>query len=94
MLKQLLLDEEEKWSSLATFFVERYRVYAASKIGLVSGTVEHDSWPIQKAEVLQLKQNLTALVFGDGSHDRWAPCHVCYSDGVGPVKFSMLRPVS
>ena len=48
-------ENDTVWDDLARFFVERYRVYAVSQIGLLSGTVEHHPWPVQQAEVKENK---------------------------------------
>jgi uncharacterized protein YqjF (DUF2071 family) len=79
------LPRDRRWNRRARFFVERYRVYAVQRGQLYSGTVIHRPWPVLPAQVLHLEQSLLPLSVGE-------PAHCCFSAGVGPVDFSMLRP--
>jgi uncharacterized protein YqjF (DUF2071 family) len=94
--EEKLTDEEV---SMANFFAERYHVYTR-KYGLHwRGTVAHEEWPIQKA-------NIKNLAFSN--INEYEPCpmlpilrhmaknkpdSVLFSRGVGPIDFAMLRPV-
>mmetsp|Transcript_1926 Transcript_1926/g.4420 ORF Transcript_1926/g.4420 Transcript_1926/m.4420 type:complete len:387 (+) Transcript_1926:177-1337(+) len=51
--------DQQEWTSDAAFLLERYRVYSLGSplqlTGLLTGTVRHDPWPVQKAEVKKLE---------------------------------------
>ena len=94
--KQKLTDGER---DIADFFCERYHVYT-QKHGLHwKGTVHHEPWPVEKAELKHLV--LYNINQYEPSHMRpllrhmseTSPESVLYSAGVGPVDFQMLKPV-
>ena len=83
--------DNTQWVKRASFFLERYRVYTFRGGQLYSGTVSHQSWPVIPAHLQQLNQSLSAVIEGLPM-ELGAPTHCCYSKGVGPVEFEMLRP--
>jgi len=83
--------DNTQWVQRASFFLERYRVYTFRGGQLYSGTVSHEPWPIVPAHVQRLNQSLSAAIEGLPTALR-DPTHCCYSKGVGPVDFAMLRP--
>ena len=83
--------DNTQWVKRASFFLERYRVYTFRGGQLYSGTVSHQSWPVIPAQLQQLNQSLSAVIEGLPIA-LGAPTHCCYSKGVGPVEFEMLRP--
>ncbi|CAE7523278.1 yqjF [Symbiodinium natans] len=93
---------DDKFSQRATWFVERYSVYAAWPLGqgplLLRGDVEHPQWPVQPAALDHLAA--APLLEAAGLEQLAAQQragevqpHVCFSRGVGPVNFWMLEPV-
>ena len=74
----------------ARFFVERYRLYTVQRGALYTGTIVHEAWPVTPAHIERLEQSLTSAVAGL-PHHLGAPAHCCFSPGVGPVDFTMLR---
>ena len=81
----------EQWASRTRFFLERYRVYTHRGGALYSGSVLHRPWPVGPAELRQLQQSLSGAISGLPSQ-LGKPAHCCFSEGVGPVDFHMLRP--
>ena len=84
-------EENTQWVQRASFFLELYRVYTFRGGQLYSGTVSHQPWPVVPAHLQQLNQSLSAVIEGLPIA-LGAPTHCCYSKGVGPVEFEMLRP--
>jgi uncharacterized protein YqjF (DUF2071 family) len=80
------------WADRTRWLLERYRLYTVQRGALYTGTIAHDPWPAVPAVVQRLEQSLTAAVLGLPRCSA-APDHCCFSPGVGPVEFNMLRPV-
>ena len=79
------------WARQARFFLERYKLYTVSGDRLYSGTVIHQPWPVLPAQLHILQESLSTAVPGLPA-TLGAPAHCCFSEGVGPVDFEMLRP--
>lgn len=93
-------EEEELFRARATWFIERYSVYAAFPWGsgpiLLRGDVQHPPWHLLRAELVSLSAEpllaaagLPGLTKGPEAQEP----HVCFSRGVAPVEFWMLEPV-
>ena len=86
------VDPDHTWARQSRWFLERYRLYTAQRGQLYTGTISHPPWPAVPAAVERLEQSLTAAVQGlPSSCASAAPAHCCFSPGVGPVDFTMLR---
>ena len=81
-----------EWADRTRWLLERYRLYTVQRGALYTGTIVHDPWPAVPAVVERLEQSLTVAVAGL-PRCAAAPGHCCFSSGVGPVEFNMLRPV-
>lgn len=68
------------------FLVERYRLYAMSPFGLVTGRVHHAPYPLRRAEVLELRESVFAA---QGISRSSAPPHTLYSAGVDVEVFAL-----
>lgn len=76
--------------TLEHFLVERYLLYATRFGHLYRAQVHHRPYPLQSAQLLNLKQDLLAANQITVNHD---PCHVLYSPGVSVEVFN-LKPVA
>jgi len=89
---------KDTFATRATWFLERYSVYAAWPWGrgpvLLRGDVQHPPWAVQRVVVEDLDaDSLFAAAGLAGARDVEAAPHACFSRGVGPVDFWMLEPV-
>jgi uncharacterized protein len=72
--------------TLEHFLIERYRLYAMSPYGLVTGRVHHPPYPLRRAEVQALSESLRVANGLPGSAE---PPHTLYSDGVDVEVFAL-----
>jgi uncharacterized protein len=82
------LDEHEV-GPLETFLVGRWRAYTRVLGQLITVPVEHEPWPLRRAEIVELEEDLL------GSAGLPAPAdqpHVLFSPGVD-ARFGLPRPV-
>ncbi len=53
------LPEDER-TERDRFFTERYRLYSPSRRGIATAVIDHEPWPLRRAQVLQVDQNMVA----------------------------------
>jgi uncharacterized protein len=74
--------------SFEHFLTERYLLFASTPFGLAKGQVHHRTYPLRRAEVLELREN---IVTAAGLPAPVGPPHVLFSEGVDVDVYALER---
>lgn len=80
---------DDQRTELEAFLINRWRFYCKAPIGLATGTIEHDPWPLRRGQVLHCDPGLVAEC---GLPAPTGEPVVHFSDGVD-VRMSALQRV-
>jgi hypothetical protein len=70
------------------FLAERYLLFARTSDGLLSGQVHHRSYPLHRAEVIEVEESIVAAA---GLPATSGPPHALYSPGVDVDVFALKQ---